>query len=186
VTERSSTRERIEAEARRIEEDTLYTFKQLYEAAASERRRHYWVGSVTAVLSVIAGTSALAKVHEWQVVVPAISLIVTMLTAWITFVKPAERAREYKEAACDFQQLREDTRIFREIELPRSDLEEAALVEQIKALSARRAELRKGSPQPPKWAYGRAKRAIEQGEAEYEVDSEAAALRARTQEGNDG
>lgn len=186
MTERSSIREHIEKEARRLEEDTLHTFKQLYEAAASERRRHYWVGSVTAALSVIAGTSALAKVQDWQVIVPVVSLLVTTLTAWMTFVKPAERAQEYKNAACDFQKLREDARMFREIDLLRLDLDEKAVVEQIKALSARRAELRKDSPQPPRWAYKHAKRAIEQGEAEYEVDRKSDMTRADTKDGSNG
>jgi hypothetical protein len=171
MTESRGVRQNVEAEAKRIEDDTLRTFKQLYEAGASERRRHYWVGSAAAMLSVIAGGSALANVPEWRMAVPAISLAVTMLTAWTTFVKPAERAQEYKNAACDFQQLRDDTRVFREIDLPRPNVDEELLVERIKVLSARRAELRKDSPQPPPWAYPRAKRAIERGEAEYNVDT---------------
>jgi len=187
MTGPGNIRERIEKEARRIEEDTLYTFKQLYEAAASERCRYFWVGSAAAVLSVLAGTSVVAKYPSWwQVAAPLISLAVAALTAWLTFVKPAERAQEYKDAACDYQQLRDDTRVFREIELLRSDLEEEALVKQIKALSARRAQLRKDSPQPPKWAYGRVKRAIEQGEAEYEVDAQPTALAVEEREGSDG
>jgi len=162
----------LASEAERIEEDCTYTFKQLYEAAASATGWAQRIGSAAAILAALAGASVLAKLPQWEIAGPGLAFTVTAMTAWLRFSKPAEMAQRYKDAACDFQQLRDEARFFRETELGQAP-DDQALVERVREFSLRRARLRKESPQPPPWAYQRVKRAIEQGgEATYAVDAE--------------
>lgn len=153
-------------EAERIEEDSLHSGKAHFDVAARWNRVLLLLGIPATTLSVLAGA---AFVKTYSDVAALLSLVAAVLTALITFLKPTERASAHKIAADRYLALRNDARVFREIDLL-VHAEEQSLADKIKALSKRRNDLNQSSPEIPRWAFVRARKGIAQGEASYSAD----------------
>lgn len=155
-------------EAERLEEDALYSSKGHFNAEDTWVRRNYWLGVPATVLGAVAGATLIKSQPEWAT---AFTLLASLLTGLMTFLKPNERAALHRAAAGQFLALRNEARFFREIELLQSDrLDE--LPERLKALSAARNELNLKSPSIPRRAFVAARKGIEEGEATHKVDKE--------------
>ena len=155
-------------EAKRVEEDSIHSAKGHFNAADSWRAGHYWIGVPATVLGAAAGAAAVKSFPEVAIF---LSLIATILTGLLTFLKPADRASTHKTAGDQFLALRNDARFFREVELiEQGDKQPAS--EKLKALCQRRNELNQGSPEIPRKAFERARQGISEGETEYAADKE--------------
>lgn len=163
-----TNKEKIISEAKRIEEDSLYSAKGHFYAGQCWVNVHLWLGGIAVVFSAIAGASALSQFDHHNTIAGGLSIIVAGLTAIITFVNPNERAAVHQKAGNSCNALRNDARIFYDIEA--SNLEDIKIVESLKKLNDRRNELNLESPQIPKWAFKKARKGIEEGEAEYKID----------------
>jgi hypothetical protein len=155
-------------EARRIEEDTEHSFKGHYNAAARWARYHLWIGSPSALLAAIAGVAAFKDQPELAF---ALALVSTAFTTVLTFLKPSERSEIHKTVAGQYQALRNQARIFREIDLMDGmspDEAKARLLE----LARARDELNQTAPDPGRRNYELAKQDIDSGRARYRVDEE--------------
>lgn len=158
----------LHREAERLEEDTLYSSKGHFNAEDSWVRRNYWLGVPATILGAVAGATLIKNQPEWAT---AFTLLASLLTGLMTFLKPNERAALHRAAAGQFLSLRNEARFFREIELLQSDrLDEAT--ERLKALSTARNELNLKSPSIPRRAFVAARKGIEEGEATHKVDKE--------------
>lgn len=153
-------------EAERIEEDSIHSAKGHFNTAVIWNRRHYWLGVPATAFGALAGA---AFVKDCPEIASLLSLAATILTALVTFLKPTERASEHKTAGDQYLALRNDARLFREIELLAPE-DGQPLTDKIKALSQRRNELNQGSPEIPRKAFERAKDGIANGEASYKAD----------------
>lgn len=160
-------RERLSAEVSRIEEDALYSSKGHFEAAALWSDIHLWLGIPTALLAAAGGISALS---EKALAAGIIGGAVAALTAVATFLNPSGKSNTHHLAGTRFSALKNQARIVREIDLLAVDAEVMGLVTLVKELATRRDELNEASPQPARWAFRRARKAIEAGEADYRVD----------------
>lgn len=158
----------LRREAKRIEEDATYSSKSHFNAAQVWERRHYWLGIPATASAAIAG-AALFKSHAE--VGSALALLASLLTGLMTFLKPNERAAMHRVAAGQFLALRNDARIFREVELMQVE-RLGKLPERLKVLSATRNELNQKSPSVPRSAFISARKGIEEGEATHKVDKE--------------
>lgn len=156
----------LRREAERLEEDALYSSKGHFNAEDTWVRRNYWLGVPATALGAVAGATLIKSQPEWAM---AFTLLASLLTGLMTFLKPNERAAMHRAAAGQFLSLRNDARFFWEIELLQSDrLDE--LPERLKALSATRNELNLKSPSIPRRAFVAARKGIEEGEAIHKVD----------------
>lgn len=158
----------LRREAERLEEDALYSSKGHFNAEDAWVRRHYWLGVPATALGAIAGAALIKSQPEWA---SAFTLLASLLTGLMTFLKPNERAAMHRTAAGQFLALRNDARFFREIELLDSD-RMGELPERLKALSSARNELNQKSPSIPRRAFFAARKGIEEGEATHKVDKE--------------
>lgn len=159
----------IRAEAERIEEDATYSSKRHYEAHDIWNRRHLFIGLPAVVFSVLATANLLQD--AWPIVTALMAVVVSVLTALLTFLKPSERAAGHKSAGDQYLALRNDVRVFRTIELElEKPIEESART--VATLAKRRNELNSASQQTPRPAFVRARHGIEQGEARYTTDKE--------------
>lgn len=156
-------------EAKRIEENCLITAKGHFAAAQFWRDFNFWIGIPTAILSAIAGTSALTQFSYHITVAAMLSILVAALVAIKTFLNPTEKANAHLKAGNNYDALQSKVRIFWTIESPR-EMSEKLLTEKLKDLSEERYKLNKDSPQVSTRAYKRARRGIKKGEATYEVD----------------
>jgi hypothetical protein len=163
-----ATKAKIIKELKRIEEDAKHSSKSHFNAAQGWSNWHLWLGIPATFFSAIAGISALSQFDYHNVAAGIIALLVAGLTALITFLNPNERAEAHLTAGNAYNDLRNKARILYEIDA--DTLDDKALAERLKELDNKRSELNSGSPQPPRWAFEKGRKGIEEGEAEYEVD----------------
>jgi hypothetical protein len=155
---------RIEAE--NVKEDCKYSSKSHFNAADTWMRRNYWIGVPATVLGALAG-AAIIKQH--QELAGLLSLGATILTGLMTFLKPSDHASTHKKVGDQYLALRNDARLFRDIELLNMT-ESAAVLEGIQSLTRRRNELNQSSPAIPWSAFKKARKGIEDGEATYKTE----------------
>lgn len=156
----------LRKEAERLEEDTTYSSKGHFNAEDTWVRRNYWLGVPATILGAVAGATLIKSQPEWAT---AFTLLASLLTGLMTFLKPNERAALHRAAAGQFLALRNEARFFREIELLQSDRLDK-LSDRLTALSAARNELNLKSPSIPRRAFVAARKGIEEGEATHKVD----------------
>ncbi len=164
-----TNKEKIINEAKRIEEDSLYSAKGHFYAGQCWVNTNLWLGGFSAVLSAVAGASALSQFDYHNIVAGGLSIVVAGLTAVITFINPNERATVHQKTGNKYNALRNDTRIFYDIEANEADDKKA--IDDLKKLNDRRNKLNIESHQIPKWAFEKARKGIEEGEAKYKVDN---------------
>ncbi len=154
------TRIKIVEEAKRIENDTSYSAKGHYEAAEYWTRFHLMIGIPTAILSAVAGASALAQFDNHSIIAGFFAIVVTTLTAVATFLNPNEKANSHQNVGNKYNALRNKVRVFCNID---SSVEssEQELIKQLKELAKQRDELNQDSLPVSTWAYKKAQKVIE-------------------------
>ena len=163
--------EALSTEARRVEEDCLFSAKGHFEAASTWSGLHYWLGVPAAVLAAIAGGAAFA---DHPLLAGSLAMVVTALAAIITFLNPRDRAHAHHVAGVKYNALRQHARVFRTVDLCTEPVSSGAR-KRLGELADSRGDLGLSSPQIPRRAFERARRGIEQGEAKHAVDDEPSA-----------
>lgn len=158
--------EKLSEEAKRIEEDAIYSSKSHYEAARNWRNIYLWLGIPAAL---IAGVSGVSAFEEYNHIAGFTAIIVAALTSISTFLNPSEKAQAHYTAGLKFTSLKNRTRNFYEIELVESQNDN--LKEILLSLSAERDSTNETSPQIPRKAFLKARKGIEEGETKYSVDN---------------
>ncbi|CQH18194.1 MULTISPECIES: SLATT domain-containing protein [Enterobacterales] len=161
--------EKIKEECLRIEEDALYSSKSHYNASSPWEKCNLFIGIPIAILSAIAGLSALKDMTTITIV---ISFLLTCLTAINTALNPSKRAGHHKSAAGEYNNLKNDVRLFREIELIEINSPDKELKNKIKVFSDRRNQLNISSPTIPRWAYEKTQSDVNDGFTQYSIDKE--------------
>ncbi len=157
---------RINTELLRMEEDCIHSAKSHFNACDRWSLCNYLLGIPSVVLS--AGASA-AFFEDYPEIAGAMSAVVSVLAALMTFLKPSERATGHKNSGNQYLSLRNDARVFREIELLHS-ADDSAAMSGMNALTTRRNELNQASPQFSNRDFRKAKKGVEAGEATHAVD----------------
>lgn len=152
-------------EATRIEEDCLYSSKSHYNASVTWGRRHLLLG----IPATIFGAAASLLIKSCPELATVFAGAATTLTALVTFLKSNERAAVHKAAGAQYHALRNDARIFREIEAIEAE-DTTMLSGKLKDLAKRRNGLNQSSPSIPERAFQKAREGIEAGEVAYEID----------------
>lgn len=156
-------------EARRIEEDAEHSAKGHYNANDRWGHYHIYLGLPAALIAALAGAFAFKNIPE---VAGTLAIFSTALTTILTFLKPSERAELHKASAGQYHMLRNQTRLFREIELG-DGMEVAATKARLLELAKMRDKLNAASPGVPRCDYEKAKKDIDAGRSRYQVDGEA-------------
>lgn len=161
--------QKLIAECHRIEEDTEHSSKGHYNAGDRWGRYHLFLGLPAAIVAALAGAAAFKDCPD---LAGSLALLSTALTTVLTFLKPSERAEMHKSVGGQFHALRNQTRIFREIELT-DGLDEPTAKKRLLDLARLRDELNMASPGIPRGDYEKAKRDIDSGRSRYQVDGAA-------------
>jgi hypothetical protein len=165
----SLTKEAIIKEAKRLEENILYTSKGHFVASHFWSHFHLWIGVPTVILAAIAGTISFAQFENHNIITGILAIIVVILTSITTFLNPKERADTHFLSGNKYDSLLSRIRIFWTIEC-RNENSENILTDNLKVLAHERDRLNRECPQVPKLAYLKAKKGIEEGEATFQVD----------------
>ena len=157
----------LRTEAARIEEDSLFSAKRHFAASKRWNARHYWIGVPTTVLAALAGASAF---KDKPLLAGVLSAVVAALSALSTFLNPSGTGNRHHAAGTKYQALRNQSRIFRELDLVDPSASYEFLAKRLKDLADQRDTLNESSPQTSQKMFERARRGIEAGEAAYAVD----------------
>jgi hypothetical protein len=155
-------------ELRRVEEDAVYSSKGHFNAAERWKSLNFALGVPAAVMSGLAGASALSQFDHHNVVAGVLALVVAAVTAVITFLNPSEQSVTHKGFGNRYNALKNRCRVAANVDSRRMDVDE--LRQRLDELSAERDQLGADAPGIPRWAFTRARRGIEQGEAQYTID----------------
>lgn len=158
--------EAIKNELMRIEEDCIYSAKSHFNAGDRWNNYHNFLGIPSIVLSAVAGTAFLKNQPEFA---GAISIIVSILTALMTFLKPEEKSSAHRSSGSQFLALRNEARLYREVTF--DSLETKSVSSELKEFSKRKNDLNMSSPKFSRSDFEKARRGIEGGEATYAIDS---------------
>ncbi|NTW70278.1 MAG: SLATT domain-containing protein [Chlorobiaceae bacterium] len=161
-------KELITQEAGRVEEDCIFSAKGHMNAAATWRRVNYYLGIPATCLTALAGASAANMIVDSEYA-PMIACLSTIITALLTFIKPEEKADLHSKSGGSLNSLKNNIRIFRDIEVFQSEDTEF-LANKLHLLSDERNKLNKESLSIPYFAYRKAKKGIEMGESSYKID----------------
>jgi hypothetical protein len=162
----STPLESLIKEAKRVEEDSIHSAKGHFEAAAAWDKWHLWIGGPTVVIATVAGLTAL---NNKPIIGGVLALLAAASSAVFTFLNPKERAAVHLKAGNAYKALNNDARIFCQIEC-QQEASDPPLIDKLKSLNDRRNALNAESPQPPPFAFRRAKAGIDAGEASYAAD----------------
>ena len=166
MTKITDPRPAIDAELQRIEEDCIHSGKAHFNAGIRWARYHYWLGIPSVALSALAG---LAFFKDYSEAAGVMSGIVAVFTSLITFLKPSERSVAHKSSGDQYLSLRNDARVFREIKLPATPDEQAA-IDGLDEFTKRRNELNQASSHFSQGDFDKARNGINAGEAGHRVD----------------
>lgn len=150
-------------EAKRIEEDSLYSSKGHYNAAAFWHGIYFWIGVPNSILAAIAGISAF---DGSTILAGSLAVVVASISAASTFLNPESRGSSHKNSASEYHTLRNKARIFVNITTKR-DLDNDELNNIFEELASQRENLNSISPQIPERAFHKARQGIESGEATH-------------------
>jgi hypothetical protein len=169
-------KDNLVSEARRVEEDGLYSSKGHYAAADRWRSVHLWIGVPTAFLTalaglVIVGGPAEVKGVSVDVVFGLVAITGAVSTAVMTFLGPEKRSTSHQYAADRYNALKGRARRFCEIDVHRSFTDEE-LANRLEVLVKERDELNQSSPLISQRAYQKAKESIDEGQATYKADKD--------------
>lgn len=147
-------------------EDCSHSAKAQFNAAARWRIYHWWLGIPATVLSAAASASLVAE-FPWLSAV--LALLAAILTALLTFLKPAAQAAKHHDAGNQYLDIRNAARRIRNIHLAQA-CEGGPGREMVEALAIRHGDHNRASPQFSDSDFEKARKGIEEGEATYAID----------------
>ena len=107
----------LRSEAEIVEMRTAITARAHFRSSTYWSNVHLAVGGLAAVLSAIAGASALSDLGGSNLVAGSLALAVTTLTAVATFLNPSERANAHLRAGNAYLALENRARLFYNVQL---------------------------------------------------------------------
>ena len=161
-------KEKIINEALRIEEDVDHSARSHFVAANRWKSYHYWIGLPSALAVALAGGAFFGEATAIAIFLAALS---TGLTTTLTFLKPSEKAEHHNNCGNQYLKLRNQTRIFREIDLS-NKFDEDFAVNKIKELGEIRDDLNQSSPTIRRSDYDQGKKDIDEGRSTHRIDTE--------------
>jgi hypothetical protein len=154
-------------EAKRMEEDALYSSKGHFNDEEFWISYHYYLGILATIFAALSGSSLF---YECPKIASIFALLASLLSGLITFLNPNEKAVEHRKAGSRFLALRKDIGIFHKVVIYQTeDFNE--LLKQLEKFSSIGAQLNDDSPPISGRAYRKAQDGIENGEASYKIDN---------------
>lgn len=158
---------KLSAESIRIEEDSEQSAKRHFNAASRWSAYHFWLGLPSVVIATAAGAAAF---KNFGLLAGGLAFASAALTAILTFLKPSERAKAHNSHGNQYLALRNQTRLYRELEIGDTTSEQV-LKNRLSELAGKRDELNMSAPLTAERDYVKANQGILQGQANYKADN---------------
>jgi len=160
-------RNNILKEAKRIEEDSIYSSKSHFNTARFWSNLHLWLGVPAVMLAAVASAFAFSE-YDNHGLVGFLAIIASALSAVNIFLNPNEKANSHHNAGNQYNALKNNARILSEIYL-NVDGNNEDILKKMEKMNDKRNDLNEKSPQIPRWAFKKARRGIKEGEADYKI-----------------
>lgn len=154
------------SECLRIEEDAEQSAKRHFNAASRWSSYNNWLGIPSITIAAIASAVSFASLPVLGGILAAAT---GSLTAVLTFLKPSERSTAHTTSGNQYLRLRNETRLFREIEMLQIRNKQD-LSDKLKTYTLRRDELNDSAPITNDDDYAKANQGIIDGQSEYKAD----------------
>ena len=165
VVDRVDPTDGLERESLRLDEDCTYSSRGHFEAERHWSCVHYLIGVPAALTGGVAGVSAFS---EATLIAGSLAVVAAALTALATFLNPSAKAAAHHAAGTRFLSLRNESRFLRET-CPHPGA--VPFRDKLDNLAMRRNALNESSPPIARHAFQAARKRIERGESQYEVDA---------------
>ncbi|MBZ9725277.1 SLATT domain-containing protein [Mesorhizobium sp. CO1-1-11] len=152
-------------EARRLEEDLLWSMTACFQIATYWRMLHWAIGIPSVLTAAITGIKAVKTGDPQTLAYFAIASAV--LSALATFVNPGRSAREFHNAGVRCSALRGKLRRFWQID---ATLDDPNLRKKLEKLADEKSHLMETMPHTGGLAYWLAARSIGKGQNTHEID----------------
>ncbi|WP_281549366.1 SLATT domain-containing protein [Kluyvera cryocrescens] len=159
----------VVSECYRIEEDALYSSKSHYNVSDRWDKLNMWFGVPLAILTALSGIAAIKSTPDAVVI---FSIMATILSALNTSLNPSKRSALHKSSANEYNKLKNDVRIFRELLISDFEFTDKVLVDKLTNYSDRRNQLNASSPNIPRWAYEKTQNDVNDGFTQYKIDKD--------------
>jgi hypothetical protein len=165
-------RRALDDEAKRLIVDATYSGRGHQQAGRRWTALNHWLGIPSEIGSALLGSGAAitALVGNSKWITASLALLAVALGAVRSYLRPAETAEAHAIKGNRLISLRNDVRLYRELDL-QSDVDLDELDSRLRVLRSRYNTLQEDAPrQIPPWAYRAAKQSIAAGESSYEDD----------------
>lgn len=159
--------EEIINEARRLEEDILYSSKARFAMSNFWYYLHAIFGIIVIGGSILFGALSFANLN-WPININTLSLMVIVISMLQVFFNPFEQSRTNKNLGDEYNKLKQEIRLFYNIEVHKNASDENIC--KIKKFAEEKSSIDYKSSPILGWFYNRAKKSIEKEEHKHEVD----------------
>ena len=154
-------RSQIVAETKHIERDCRVASTSHFAAATFWTTLYYLLGIPATIVAGVAGLTALA---DHTLVAATLAIVATALTATTTFLNAGEKAHAHGRKRFQYEELKNDVRVFREVTMKLID-DDDDLHRELMQLCKLRNRLNRDSPQVRQRAVARVARELEREDA---------------------
>ncbi|WP_074040809.1 SLATT domain-containing protein [Dermacoccus nishinomiyaensis] len=158
----------LEQEASRLEESAKFAAQSQFEAAKSWRSWNWVLGGLATGASGIGGVLTFAN-GDLQMFGGGLAIAAALSAAVLTTLRPGAHADAAQSVANEYLAIQGDARRLRLLGLP--DMDPSASYESVKALAGQSKRINAQAAPPPRFAYRRARKNIENGGQTHEVDA---------------
>lgn len=159
--------EEIINEARRLEEDILYSSKARFAMSNFWYYLHAIFGIIVIGGSILFGALSFANLN-WPININTLSLIVIVISMLQVFFNPFEQSRTNKNLGDEYNKLKQEIRFFYNVEIHDNDSDENK--NKIKEYAKAKSSIDYKSSPILGCFYNWAKKSIEKEEHKYKVD----------------
>lgn len=163
----SKNKRELSNEADRIHEAVVHSSQAQFEQAKIWQRTHRWIGIPAVVLGSIAGIGGASEIIG-PLAAGVIALLAASLTALQTFLGLPKKIETASSSGNAYLSIQQDARIFKNIDLNNVDYEDARAT--LDEIVSRQQGVNSIAPVPSKQARIKAKKNIDEGGQDYEVD----------------
>ena len=159
--------EKIITEAKRLEEDVLYSGKARFTMGNFWHYIHTGFGIVVIVGSILFGALSFANLN-WPIPINTLSLIVIIISMLQVFFNPFEQSRINKNIGDEYNRLKQEIRFFYNVEVYDNDFNENK--DKIRKFAKEKSSIDYKSSPILGWFYNRAKKSIEKEAHKHKVE----------------
>ena len=154
-------------EAKRLEEDILYSSKARFTMSNFWYYLHAIFGIVVIGGSILFGALSFANLN-WPIDINILSLIVIVISMLQVFFNPFEQSRINKNLGDEYNKIKQEIRFFYNVEIEDNDFDEN--ISKIKKFAEEKSSIDYKSSPILGCFYNRAKKSIEKEEHKNKVD----------------